>query len=114
MLCGGVRERRIAPLLTVAACAHRSELLTVTERGLGRSSTRLEAMRQLLVAVQRAMKAGRGLRLGRIPVPELGGKNPLMLLNEFKQTGKISKVGIEDPKKDAASRPCSTARPARP
>ncbi|MFF1690594.1 SNF2-related protein [Streptomyces sp. NPDC058254] len=86
----------------VAACEHRGELLTVTERGLGRSSTRLAAARQLLVTVQRAMKAGRGLRLGRIPVPELGGKNPLMLLNEFKQTGKISKLKVEDPEQDSA------------
>ncbi|MEU6406047.1 SNF2-related protein [Streptomyces sp. NPDC046985] len=83
--------------VSVAACEHRGELLTVTERGLGRSSTRVSAARQLLDIVQRAMKAGRGLRLGRIPVPELGGKNPLMLLNELKQTGKISKLRIEDP-----------------
>ncbi|WP_411146311.1 SNF2-related protein [Streptomyces sp. x-80] len=88
--------------VSVAACEHRGELLTVTERGLGRSSTRLSAARQLLDTVQRAMEAGRGLRLGRIPVPELGGKNPLMLLNEFKQTGKISKLRIEDPETDAA------------
>ncbi|MEU8349595.1 SNF2-related protein [Streptomyces sp. NPDC048845] len=86
----------------VAACVHRGELLTVTGRGLGRASTRLAAARQLLECVQRAVKAGRGLRLGRIPVPELGGKNPLMLLNELKQTGKISKLSIEDPAKDPA------------
>lgn len=86
----------------VAACVHRGELLTVTVRGLGRSSTRSSAARQLLSSVQRAMKAGRGLRLGRIPVPELGGKNPLMLLNELKQTGKISKLRIEDPEEDSA------------
>ncbi|WP_157848266.1 hypothetical protein [Streptomyces exfoliatus] len=81
---------------------HRGELLTVTGRGLGRASTRLAAARQLLESVQRAVKAGRGLRLGRIPVPELGGKNPLMLLNELKQTGKISKLSIEDPAKAPA------------
>ncbi|MGJ5805029.1 SNF2-related protein [Streptomyces europaeiscabiei] len=86
----------------VAACVYRGELLTVTERGLGRSSTRASAARQLLGTVQRAMKAGRGLRLGRVPVPALGGKNPLMLLNELKQTGKISKLGIEDPDQDSA------------
>lgn len=86
----------------VAACVHRGELLTVTERGLGRSSTRSSAARQLLRTVQRAVQAGRGLRLGRIPVPELGGKNPLMLLNELKQTGKISKLHIGDPAKDPA------------
>ncbi|MEU8893716.1 SNF2-related protein [Streptomyces sp. NPDC048442] len=88
--------------VSVAACEHRGELLSVTERGLGRSSTRLSAARELLVAVQRAMKAGRGPRMGRIPVPELGGKNPLMLLNELKQTGKISKLKIEDPEQDSA------------
>ncbi|MEV5778565.1 SNF2-related protein [Streptomyces antimycoticus] len=86
----------------VAACVHRGELLTVTGRGLGRSSTQLTAARQLLDAVQRAVKARRGLRLGRIPVPELGGKNPLMLLNELKQTGKISKLSVADPDKDSA------------
>ncbi|GGX41954.1 hypothetical protein GCM10010341_74940 [Streptomyces noursei] len=86
----------------VAACVHRGELLTVTERGLGRSSTRSSAARQLLGTVQRAMKAGRGLRLGRIPVPELGGKNPLMLLNDLKQTGKISELHVGDPGKGPA------------
>ncbi|WP_234347621.1 SNF2-related protein [Streptomyces specialis] len=86
----------------VAACVHRGELLTATGRGLGRSSTRLTAAGQLLETVQRAVKAGRGLRLGRIPVPELGGKNPLMLLNELKQTGKISELSIADPAKDSA------------
>ncbi|GGZ63797.1 SNF2-related protein [Streptomyces rubiginosohelvolus] len=87
--------------VSVAACVHRGELLTVTERGLGRSSARWSAARQLLGTVHRAMKAGRGLRLGRVPVPELGGKNPLMLLNELKQTGKISKLQIEDPDQDS-------------
>ncbi|WP_413115311.1 SNF2-related protein [Streptomyces sp. CY1] len=86
----------------VAACVHRGELLTVTGRGLGRASTRSGAARQLLESVQRAVKAGRGLRMGRIPVPELGGKNPLMLLNELKQTGKIIKLSIEDPTKAPA------------
>lgn len=50
----------------------------------------------MLSTVQRAMKAGRGLRLGRIPVPELGGKSPTMLLNELKQTGKISMLRLEE------------------
>ncbi|MFJ4153063.1 DEAD/DEAH box helicase [Streptomyces galbus] len=86
----------------VAACVYRGELLTVTGRGLGRASTRLAAARQLLESVQRAVKAGRGLRLGRIPVPVLGGRNPLMLLNELKQTGKISKLSIGDPARDSA------------
>ncbi|MGW8688658.1 SNF2-related protein [Streptomyces sp. NPDC055817] len=85
----------------VAACMHRNELLTVTARGLGRSSARSSAARQLLDSVLRARKAGRGLRLGRIPVPELGGKNPLMLLNELKQTGKIGRLSIADPDKDS-------------
>ncbi|MFE4654844.1 SNF2-related protein [Streptomyces sp. NPDC056707] len=85
--------------MCVAACVHRGELLTVTARGLGRASTRTAAARQMLETVQRAVKAGRGLRLGRVPVPELGGKNPLMLLNELKQTGKITKLSIEDPTK---------------
>ncbi|WP_432014748.1 SNF2-related protein [Streptomyces cucumeris] len=83
--------------VSVAACEHRGQLLTATERGLGRSSTRLSAARQLLDTVQRAMRAGAGLRLGHIAVPELDGKNALMLLNELKQTGKISKLRIEDP-----------------
>lgn len=86
----------------VAACVHRGELLTAAGRGLGRASTRLTAARQLLETVQRAVKAGRGLRLGRIPVPELGGKNPLMLLNELRQAGQISKLSIADPAKDPA------------
>ncbi|MFD8608550.1 SNF2-related protein [Streptomyces sp. NPDC059631] len=86
----------------VATCVHRGEQFTVTGRGLGRASTRSAAARQLLESVQRAVKAGRGLRLGRIPVPELGGKNPLMLLNELKQIGKITKLSIEDPTKAPA------------
>ncbi|MFC8094648.1 SNF2-related protein [Streptomyces sp. NPDC057301] len=88
--------------VSVAACEHRGELLTVTERGLGRTSTRLSAARQLLVTVQRAMTARRGLRLGRVPVPELGGKNPLMLLNEIKQASAISQLDVGDPVQDPA------------
>jgi hypothetical protein len=35
-------------------------------------------------------------------VPELGGKNPLMLLNDLRQSGKISNLSIADPAKDSA------------
>ncbi|MCX4451749.1 SNF2-related protein [Streptomyces sp. NBC_01789] len=87
----------VEPLFVcVATCVHRGEPLTATGRALGRASARQVAARELLEGVQRAATAKRGLRLGRIPVPELGAKNPLMLLNEFKQTGKISKLSIED------------------
>ncbi|MFZ3573825.1 SNF2-related protein [Streptomyces sp. BH097] len=88
--------------VSVAACVCRGELLTATERGLGRSSARASAARQLLDAVTRTVKAGRRVRLGRIPVPDVGGKNPLMFLNELKQTGKISHLSVEDPEKDTA------------
>ncbi|MGP3948456.1 SNF2-related protein [Streptomyces sp. 7N604] len=85
----------------VAACMSRGQMLSGTGRGVGRSSARLEAAKELLSACKRAVRRAGGVRHGRVVVPELRGKNPLMVLNELKQTGKIAELNVGDPRLDS-------------
>ncbi|WP_416969405.1 DEAD/DEAH box helicase [Streptomyces sp. 4F14] len=87
----------------VAACVSRGQLVSGTGRALGRSSARQEAARELLKAWKSAMNPADGVRRGRVVVPAFRGRNPLMVLNELKQTSKITKLNVEDPQLDPAA-----------
>lgn len=86
----------------VALCVSQGETLSGTGRGVGRSSARLEAAKELLSAWQRTVRPAEVLRHGRVEVPGLAGKNALMVLNHLKQTSKIAKLNVEDSRVEPA------------
>lgn len=81
----------------VAACMSRGQMFAGSGRGLARSTARMEAARELLAAWQRVMNPQTGERHGRVVLPELHGKCPLMVLNELKQKGRITKLSVKEP-----------------
>lgn len=80
----------------VAACMSQGQMLSGTGRSLGRSSARLEAAQELLSSWKRMVEPDDGVRNGRVEVPAVRGKNPLMVLNELKMSGKIAKLNVEE------------------
>uniref|UniRef100_A0AAU2AC06 DEAD/DEAH box helicase n=1 Tax=Streptomyces sp. NBC_00093 TaxID=2975649 RepID=A0AAU2AC06_9ACTN len=70
----------------VAACVSQGRLLSGAGRSVGRASARLEAAEELLGALTQAASPA--------------GKNPLLVLNELKQNGQVTKLNVEDPQLD--------------